>query len=253
MTPARLICLLSLGASALLAAAPADTDTILRDALAAEARLDSTRALELFLRADAVRPNDAFILQKIAKQYSDLVPDQTGDADRKRFAERGLAHAQRSFALEPTNAVYALSLAICHGHLATVSDTRTRVEYSRRIKAEAEHALRLDPDYAWAHHTLGRWHYEVASFGRTARFFARLLYGGIPPASAAEGVARLRRAVELEPGELNHWIHLGFAQAAAGRNAEARTNWQHGLAMPDRGKHDATSKWLARVALAQLE
>ncbi len=241
--------LLLLLAAALRAADPA---ALVQEALAAEARLDSARALELFLQADAARPNDAFILQKIAKQYSDLVPDQPTREAKKDYATRALGYARRSFDLEPTNAVYALSLAICHGHIAVASDTRTKVELSRVIKEESERALRLDPDYAWAHHLLGRWHYEVASLSGMARFFAKLFYGEIPPASVDEGLAHLRRATELEPGELNHWLELGFACRAAGRTAEARAAWEHGLAMPDRSKHDPAAKRRAREALAAL-
>ena len=238
----------------LLTALPAaSVEEMLRDAQAAEAKLDSTRALALYQQADAVKPNDAFILFKIAKQYSDLVPDQPADAAKKEFAQHGLDYAQRALVLEPTNAVYMLSLAICHGHLATVSDVRTKVEYSRLIKEEAERSLQLDLNYAWAHHVLGRWHYEVASLGVTARFFARLLYGGIPPALPEEGVVQLQRATALEPDELNHWIDLGFAYAATGRKTEARASWEHGLAMPDLGTYDATSKKRAREALAGLD
>lgn len=242
---------LSLLLCASLGAAP--VDDLVRDALAAEARLDSARALELFLQADAAKPDDAFILQKIATQYSDQVPDQATPAAKREFATRAFAYAQRSAALEPGNAVHALSLAICHGRLAMVSDTRAKVEYSRLIREETERALQLDPDYAWAHHVLGRWHYEVAGFGPAARFFVRLFYGGLPAASAEEGVRHLRRATELEPGELNHWLELGFAYAATGREAEARASWRHGLAMPERGKNDAPAKIRAREALARLE
>ncbi len=231
----------------------APVDDLVRKAQAAEARLDSAGALIHFQQADAAKPNDAAILFKIAKQYSDLVPDQATDAGKREFAQHGLDYAQRAYALEPTNAVYTLSLAICHGHLATVCDVRTKVEYSRLIKEEAERSLQLDPNYAWAHHVLGRWHYEVASLGMTARFFARLLYGGISPASLEEGITQLRRSTELEPGELNHWIDVGFAYAAAGRKDDARASWKHGLAMSDRSKHDATSKRRAREALTGLE
>lgn len=246
----RLLVLLCLAVASLPAA---DVRAPLEAALAAEAKLDSARALALFLQADAAKPGDAFILQKIAKQYSDLVPDQPTKEAKKDYASRALAYARRSFELEPTNAVYALSLAICHGHLAVAGDARTKVEMSRLIREDAERALRLDPDYAWAHHVLGRWHYEVATLGATARFFARLLYGGVPPASLDEGVAHLRRATELEPGELNHWLDLGFAHAAAGRPAEARVAWERGLAMPDAGKHDRVAKERAREALAGLD
>jgi tetratricopeptide (TPR) repeat protein len=246
----RLVALFLLLSSALRAT---PVDDLVRAALAAETRLDSARALELFQQADAAKPNDAFILQKIAKQYSDQVPDQKTDAAKKKFATNALAYAQRSVDLEPANAVYALSLAICHGHLALVSDIRTKVEYSRLIKEESEHALKLDPNYAWAHHLLGRWHYEVAAFGPVPRFFAKLFYGGIPPASAEEGVNQLRRATELEPGEMNHWVDLGFAYAATGRKADARATWEKSLAMPNRGKHDPAARARAQAALANLD
>lgn len=249
--PPRLLILLGLSA-ALLAAAD-DLRPLLDEAAAAEARLDSARALELFLQADAAKPGDAFILQKIAKQYSDLVPDQTTKEAKKTFATRALDYAQRSHQLEPANAVHVLALAICRGHLALVSDVRTKVELAHLIKADAERALRLDPDYAWAHHLLGRWHYEVAGLGRIALFFARLFYGGLPPASVEAGIAHLQRATELDPREPNHWIELGFAYAAAGRTIEARAAWEHGLALPDRGKHDPEAKRRAREALATAD
>jgi tetratricopeptide (TPR) repeat protein len=221
MTRLRLFAVLALFLGRAVAA---DLPALLAEASAAEARLDSVRALELFLQADAARPGDADILQKIAKQYSDLVPDQPTKEAKRDYATRALAYARRSHDLAPNNAVHVLALAICHGHLAVVGDARTKVEMSRLIKEDAERALRLDPGYAWAHHILGRWHYEVAGLNGVARFFANLLYGGIPPASYAEGITHLRRATELDPAELNHWLDLGFAYAAAGRTAEARAS-----------------------------
>ena len=154
--------------------------------------------------------------------------------------------------LKPDDPVNVLSLAVCHGKLAVYSDPRAKVRYSRLVKEDAERALALDPDYAWAHHLLGRWHYEVAGLGTTSRFFVRLLYGGLPAASLTEGIRHLQRATELEPGELNHWLELGFAHAAAGQADAARAQWTRGLAMPSRGKHDEPAKQRARAALAGL-
>jgi len=228
-------------------------DDLLAQARAAEARLDSVRALELYLRADAAKPGDSFILQKIARQYSDLVLDQPDDEERKRYAETALDYSQRAVAVNPRDPVNVLSLAVSHGKLAVYSDTRAKISYSRLVKEEAEHALALDPNYAWAHHVLGRWHHEVASLGMTSRWFVRLLYGRLPAASQEQAVAHLQRAVALEPGELEHHLELGFALAAAGVKSLARQAWERGLAMPDRGKHDAAAKLRAREALAALE
>ena len=243
---------IGLALAAAVFAPAADVSQLVQQALAAEARLDSAAALKLFTEADAAQPNDAFILQKIARQYSDLVLDQPDVESKKRYAQTALDFATRAVALRPDDAVNVLSLAICHGKLAVYSDTRTKVQYSRLVKSEAERALALDPRYAWAHHVLGRWHYEVAGLGGASKFFVRLWYGGLPPASLTEAVAHLQRSVELEPDELNHWLELGFARAAAGDARGAREAWTHGLAMPSRGKHDGPAKQRARDALASL-
>ena len=248
----RLLPLLGLfGLAAMLRAA--DAGDLMREALAAEARLDSRAALRLYEQADAARPNDAFILQKIARQYSDLVVEQPDVEAKKRYAQTALDYAERAVDLKPDDAVNVLSLAVCHGKLAVYSDTKTKIRYSRLVKEEAERALSLDPNYAWAHHLLGRWHYEVADLGATSKFFVRLLYGGLPPASLDEGIRHLRRATELEPDELNHWLELGFAHTAAGQPDAARIAWTRGLAMPSRGKHDEPAKQRARAALARLD
>ncbi len=234
-------------------AAAAGLDSLLREAQAAEARFDSARALALYLQAEQARPGDTRILQKIARQYSDLVLDQPTRETKRAHARKALDYSLRAAALDPRDAVNALSVAISHGKLAAYSDAAAKVEYSRLVKAGAERALELDPGYAWAHHILGRWHHEVAELGRTARFFVRLIYGGLPAASQTEAVRHLRRATELEPAEPNHWLELGHALAAAGDKAAARAAWDKGLDLPARDRHAGPAKQRARAAQQALE
>lgn len=231
----------------------AEADALVQAAQVAEAAQESRKALELLQQADRARPNDSLILQKIARQYSDLVIDQPDNEEKKRYTQTALDYSLRAVALNPKDPVNVLSLAVCHGKLALYSDTRTKVQYSRLVREEAERALALDPNYAWAHHVLGRWHYEVASVSGTAKFFAGMLYGGLPDASFEEGIRHLRQATELEPTELNHFLELGFAYAAAKQPAIAKVHWEHGLAMPSRGKHDELAKQRVREALARQD
>ncbi len=197
-----------------------DADSLFKDGLGAEAKLDSRSALGFFIQADKARPNDALIIQKIARQYSDLIVDLSNDAERQQYAETALAYSRRAVALDPKNAVNVLSVAVCLGKLAVYGDTRTKIQNSRLVKEGAERALALDPQYAWAHHLLGRWNYEVATLGTATRFFVRIIYGGLPDASTAQGVVELSRAVELEPGEIAHQLELGFALLADGQKDE---------------------------------
>lgn len=244
---------LALAVAAASSAPAAEADDLVRAALAAEAKLDTRRALELLEAAKKLRPDDAFIAQKIARQHSDLAVDLATESEKRASIERALVEARRSVALAPDNAENVLSLAVCHGKLAAYSDVRQKVKYSRLVREEAERALRLDPRYAWAHHVLGRWHYEVSELGATSRLWVKLFYGGLPAASTGEAVRHLEKAVELEPGQLQHQLELGFAYAADRQPAKARAAFTAGLAQPSREKHDEPAKARARVALAKLD
>ena len=230
----------------------AETDALVRAALAAEARLDTRQALALFQEAVAARPADPFLQQKIARQYSDLMVELPTRDEQRAAVTQALVHARRAVELAPQGAENVLSVAICLGKLGVLSGTRDKVRYSRELRAEAERALTLDPSYAWAHHILGRWHHEVAELGGTARLVVKLFYGGLPGASHAEAVRHLARAVELEPGQLKHHLELGLVLAGAGQFGHARAALERGLAMPSREKHDEAAKARARTVLNGL-
>jgi tetratricopeptide (TPR) repeat protein len=236
-----------------MAVSAADADALIKEALAAEARLDPAGALSLFREADAARPNNAFILQKISRELSDLTADVPDTATKKRLAGEALVYAQRATDLDPKNPINVLSLAICHGKLGLYSDNRTRIEYSRRVKEEAERALALDPNYDWAYHVLGRWNYEVASLSGPTRLVVKLIYGGLPNASCEQAVADLKKAMELSPDTVAHQLELGFAYLACGKKAEARAQFEQGLARPSHEKYDEEEKAKARAALEKLK
>ena len=230
----------------------AEVDNVLKEAFSAEAHHDSRRALVLFRRADALRPNDAIILQKISKQYSDSTSYTADPIEKRNLSTSALEYAQRAAALEPHSAVNVLSVGICYGKLALLSDTRTKLEYSRLVKQYAEQALVLDPGYAYAHHVLGRWNYEVATLGLGPRLMVKLIYGGLPAASTAEAVKELRRAVELAPTVPAHRVELGLALLADGQSVTAREILVQAVAMPTQEKYDDEAFVRARAALAKL-
>jgi Flp pilus assembly protein TadD len=242
----RLLFFFFAGAASALAA---DVAPLLAEARAAEAKLESRRALELYLAADQAKPNDDAILQKIARQYSDSTLDTTDLTEQKKLSALALAYAQRAHTLAPKNAVNVLSLAICYAKIGFYADNKTKITNSRLVKDYAVEALALDPDYSFAHHILGQWHHEVASIGPTTRFFVRLIYGGLPAASTAEGVQHLRRAVALDPQNPSHHAELGFALRADGQAEAAQQAFARALELSPREKHDLESQARVRAAL----
>jgi Flp pilus assembly protein TadD len=224
----------------------------LQEGLAAEKRFDSKAALAAFLRASDANPNEAFILQKISRQYSDLTIDASSEAEKKRLCLEALAYGKRAAELQPHDPVHLLSLGISYGKLGLYSDLRTRIEYSRLVRQYAEQALALNPDYDYAHHVLGRWHYEVASLSGATKLIVRVVYGGLPAASTAEAVRHLKRAAELSPTCPAHRAELGFALLGDGQRQAAREMFEEALKLPALEKYDLDACSRAREALAKL-
>lgn len=219
---------------------------------ALDAKNQNEAALKIYLQADAAQPNDAEILRRIAKQYSQQMVSESTSAANRELGRNALAYAKRAVAADPNNASARLSLAICYGKVAFLESPRTRIEYSRLIKQEADAAIRLDAsqDYAW--HVLGRWNYELANFNAALRLIAQAIYGKFPDASNERAAECFEKAIAINPNRVIHHIELGRTYAALGRKEEARAALKKGLSLPSREKDDDESKQRGRKALERL-
>jgi tetratricopeptide (TPR) repeat protein len=229
------------------------SDATVRAALRAEFQGNPKAALDLYRTASVAHRDNPFILQKLSKQYSDLSEDVTDAAEQRRFRTTALACARRAVELEPRNAVNVLSLAICYGKLGLISDLRTKIEDSRKVRDYALRAVSLDAHYDYAHHVLGRWNREVASIGATRRWLVRLVYGALPDASLAEAIRQFRLAIELAPTTASHRVELGLALEADGQHAAALVAWRQATALPARDAYDVQELRRATQALRQAQ
>lgn len=236
-----------------LAAHAQSADDLLRSGDALDAQNRNREALAVYLKADAIQPDDAEILRRIAKQYSQQVVSESRSPENKELARKALDYALHAVKCDPGNADARLSLAICYGKAAFLESARRRIEMSRLIREEAEAALRLDPrsDYAW--HVLGRWNYELANFNAALRFLAETVYGKLPDASNERAGECFEKAVSIQPNRVIHHVELGRTYAALGRKQEALAELNRGLALPSREKDDNESKNRARKAIAALQ
>jgi hypothetical protein len=209
-------------------------------------------ALAISLEAEKLAPNDAEVLRRVAKQYAEAVLDAKGDAAKKAAADKSLDYAKRAVAAAPKNALARLSLAICYGRAATVSDAKTKIAYSKLIKEHADAALALDPNNDLTHFVLGSWCYEIANLGTFLRAAARVVYGALPSATNEDAAKFLERAVQLNPRRVCSHASLGRCYVALGQKDKAKQSFQRALALPDGDKGDDIVKKQTREALADL-
>lgn len=217
---------------------------------ALEASGKTKDALAAYQEAEKKSPNDAEILVKIAKQYGDMMPSLGKAA--KDAAVSSLAYSRRAVKAAQKSSDPHLAVALSLGKLTPYLGNREKIEASREIKSEADTALKLNPKSDYAHHMLGRWHQEMADIGGATRLLAKVVYGGVPKGSHKEALDHFAKARAINSRRLIHQLEYGRTLAMMGRDAEARTEINKGLAMPNRDADDVESKARARETLKDL-
>lgn len=218
-----------------------------------EQKFQANEALPLYLAADKLDPNNPHVLVRIARQYRYLMTDAPVTAEKLRLGHIALDYSTRAAACGPQDCDAQLATAITLGKMLPYMPTKEQISASPRIKESVDKALQLDPNSDTAWHILGRWHRVLADVNTVKRALAKVLYGGLPKGSNEEAERAMKKAIELNPNRLMHYIELGRIYAQMGRTDEARQFINKGLAMPDTEKDDPETKQRGRETLAKLK
>jgi tetratricopeptide (TPR) repeat protein len=215
-------------------------------------RLQAKEALEDYLPANKLAPDNVDLLVRIARQYRHLMADTSSNKDKLRLGYISLEFATRAATLAPNNAEAQLSPAISYGKMLPFMGARDQVNAAPRIKASVDRALELDPsnDNAW--HILGRWNRVLADVNAVKRALAKALYGGLPVTTNEAAEKCLLKAIEINPNRLIHYIELGHVYVQMGRKEDARKYIKKGLAIPDKEKDDPEMREIGVQLLEKL-
>ncbi len=215
-------------------------------------QLQAKEALENYLPANKLEPDNVDLLVRIARQYRHLMADTSSNKEKLRLGYISLEFANRAATVAPNNAEAQLSPAISYGKMLPFMGSKDQVNASPRIKAAVDRALELDPTNDTAWHILGRWNCVLANVNPVKRVLAKALYGGLPVTTNEAAEKCLLKAIEINPNRLIHYVELGRIYAQMGRKEDARKYIQKGLAMPDKEKDDPEMREIGRQLLEKL-
>jgi tetratricopeptide (TPR) repeat protein len=235
------------------AARAEDTDALIAKGDQFDKQLQAKEALEVYLPANKLEPDNVKLLVCIARQYRHLMSDASSKQEKLRLGNISLEFANRAANLAPNNAEAQLSPAISYGKMLPYMGSKDQFNASSRIKAAVDRTLQLDPtnDNAW--HILGRWNRVLANINVVKRVMAKALYGDLPVTTNEAAEKCLLKAIEINPNRLMHYIELGRIYAQMGRKEEARKFILKGLAMPNKEKDDPEMKEVGQQMLQKLE
>jgi tetratricopeptide (TPR) repeat protein len=217
-----------------------------------EKKFQAKEALPYYFAAEKLEPQNCHILVRIARQYRYLMTDTAAKEEKLRFGHLALDYSARAAAAGPQDCDAQLATAITLGKMLPILPTKEQVAASPKIKESVDKALQLDPNNDTAWHILGRWNRVLADVNTVKRALAKVLYGALPKGSNEEAERDMKKAIELNPNRLMHYIELGRVYAQMGRKDDARQYINKGLAMPDAEKDDPETKQRGRETLQKL-
>jgi tetratricopeptide (TPR) repeat protein len=246
-----LLCLVSNAVSATFS--PGESaDDLVQEAKFFEKKFQAKDALPLYLAAEKLEPQNCHVLVRIARQYRYLMTDASAKDEKLRFGHLALDYSQRAAAAGPQDCDAQLATAITLGKMLPYLPTKEQVAASPKIKESVDKALQIDPNNDTAWHVLGRWNRVLADVNTLKRALAGMMYGRLPKGSNEEAERDMKKAIELNPNRLMHYIELGRIYAQMGRKDDARQFINKGLAMPDAEKDDPETKQRGRETLQKL-
>ena len=185
-----------------------------------------------FERAVKLDARSFTALRWLSRTESDLGEDAKGEEQRTLFAN-AVVHARAAVAAAPDSARGHLELAVALGRQALREGPRTRLALSREIKAETDRAIAQDPGLGRAYHVRAMWNRKIAGLSFLERTAARAVLGGVPRGASMENaVSDFQKAIELEPGYVNHHLELGRTYLELKRKDDARRELEKAVALP---------------------
>ncbi len=209
------------------------------------------QALAKFQAAEKLEPNNPDILWRISREYYDKgnIAPKDQQADDYLSAEK---YARKAAKIAPDNAKAHLWIAISVGKVALLKGGKEKVELSREVKEQAMKSIELDPNDDSAYHVLARWHYEVATLSWFLKAAAKVVYGGLPPASLDSSIYYFKKAIAIAPKDINNHLQLAKSYIANGQKDLARAQLKKVEELPVSDVEDPAHKKEAKKLLEDL-
>ncbi len=231
-----------------------DLETFISMGDQAYASFDNPKALEYYSKAVSLDSSHYEALWKLSRVYVDVGEDLTDSEQRKIYYKKAEHYAQKATEVNPEGAKGFLYLSIAIGRVALDAGKKEQVQLSKDVKAAVDKSLALDPDDDYAWHVLGRWHRKMATLNWVQRNFANIFLGGVPKEASVEASAEcFRKAIDLNPGHINHHLELGLTYEELNQKDLAIAAYKKVLELPKQDADDDKYKKEAAERLKKLK
>ncbi len=204
-------------------------------------RLEVTNEEEAFKRYQEIlklQPLNVNALCKCSELCSTIGHRQASKTAQVTYFKAGRRFAQTALRIEPNSSEANFAMCLAMGRIALISSGKEKIEAVSDIKRYAEISIKYDPNNFKPYHALGKWHYEVSDLSGIERTAAKLLYGGLPPATLKESIYYYDKSRILNPEFTLNYLELARCYHRNNQNPKAIEMLNKLMAMPVKTQDD---------------
>lgn len=188
----------------------------------AEEQFNNQKAMETYLQADKLSPNNWEVCWRLSRTCVDLADHMPANSDAQQAKyQQGLDYAEKAVKLAPDKSVTYIRRAAANGKIALFKGVFSVIGLVNKVKADAEKSIKLGNGgnyvQAVSHYILGRTHLKVCEKSYLVRLPLGLGWGDMDVAEK-----ELKKAVELYPNFRMFYLDLAKAYIENEDYAKAR-------------------------------
>ncbi len=214
---------------------------------------ENQKALEKFLEAEQLAPNNDEVLWRISRSYIDIgehMPATNDEQKNQQLAvyEKALAYAEKAAAANPKSSMAFTRKAIAKGRIALFRGIWESLDLVKQTKADLETALKLNPTNETALYVLGRTHAKVSERPRMFRWPL-----GLGWANMEEAIKNYEKSIALRPDFIMYRLDCARAYIEEEEYEKARTHLNIIATLPTLDEDDDRFRQEAKELLEQIK
>jgi tetratricopeptide (TPR) repeat protein len=188
-----------------------DYASLLAEADRLEAIPQEKAALLKFKEALKLQPTSLYALTKCSELCCRVGGRETNTKVRDDYYATAQVYAKTALKLYPNSDEANVAMAFSIAKSLLLKSGREKVVAVKELKSYGEKAVTENSRNFKAWHVLGKWHYEVSGLNALERAGAKIMYGGLPPASLKNSIMYYEKARSLAPNFTLNYLELAKA------------------------------------------
>jgi len=218
-----------------------------------EKTFDDRKALETYEKILQLEPKNYEALWRASRALSNIawhMPTKDSEGKKQVLAvySKALDYAEKAIASNPNGSMGYTQRAVVNGRIALFKGVWESIDLVKKVKADCEKALALDPNDNLAWYVFGRTHMKAAE----KPYLFRLPLG-LGWANMKDAIKDLETAVHLRPNFIMYRLDLARAYIEEDEYAKAREQLQIIPSLPTLNEDDGQYRQEAARLLKEIQ